>query len=514
MKEKAAKGECVLKLSADLVYAALKEQYPVKMMGKGSREMTLARPELYLDNSAEFLSDHLYLAAADQLPPLPRPEPGAVLVVIGEGSRLAGFRDRCCLIVIRGKADFFEVNSFLCRLFDRYYEWEKQLFDIFLTTADLREIVRCSAPIFGRPIHVLDASFRYLTAAEDQAQASLDPELMRSYLASSEMDMNRHGAVQVERTGAQYLYVNLFSCADSYLGCVYLEGGGKPFEPGCEALAEYLAHLLEKAIERNPAVLGGEQTTLKTALMNLVCGYPLTANQKWKLNLAGGRDAYLCLSLHSARPSSRLPRGYICSVFESAFQDAAAFPKKNTIVCFLKTESLADRRGDYHAALNRRLKQLLSETSGIAGISNSFTDLGSAGIAFAQAEAAIDSGMITNPDSELYYFQSYALISMIINSTGSLPAEAYFSERLQDLIRHDKTGPISYLDTLRVFLRSGQSYSKTAEELYIHRSTVVDRISRIERELRADLKDPDTRLQLEIILKAMEIEGIVRQGKE
>ena len=58
------------------------------------------------------------------------------------------------------------------------------------------------------------------------------------------------------------------------------------------------------------------------------------------------------------------------------------------------------------------------------------------------------------------------------------------------------------------------SYSQTAQELYIHRSTVVDRISRIEREVDVNLKDPDTRLQLEIILKAMEIEDKVQQSRE
>ena len=131
-----------------------------------------------------------------------------------------------------------------------------------------------------------------------------------------------------------------------------------------------------------------------------------------------------------------------------------------------------------------------------------------------QAEAAVESGKITNPGTRLFYFRSYALINMVINSMGNLPAQAYFTERLQALIRHDKVGPISYLDTLRTFLRTSMSYSQTAEELFVHRSTVVDRISRIERELDISLKDPDTRLQLEIILKAMEIEDMVHASKE
>ena len=88
-----------------------------------------------------------------------------------------------------------------------------------------------------------------------------------------------------------------------------------------------------------------------------------------------------------------------------------------------------------------------------------------------------------------------------------IPAEAYFSEQLQNLIKHDKTGPISYLDTLRVFLRNSMSYSQTAEELYIHRSTLIERLARIKRELNCDLEDPEQQLLLQILLKTQQIHG-------
>jgi DNA-binding PucR family transcriptional regulator len=56
------------------------------------------------------------------------------------------------------------------------------------------------------------------------------------------------------------------------------------------------------------------------------------------------------------------------------------------------------------------------------------------------------------------------------------------------------------------------SYTATAKRLYIHRSTLIDRISRIERELGIDLRDSDRRLQLEILLKAMSIEDLMRSN--
>ena len=55
------------------------------------------------------------------------------------------------------------------------------------------------------------------------------------------------------------------------------------------------------------------------------------------------------------------------------------------------------------------------------------------------------------------------------------------------------------------------SISAAARRLYLHRSTLEERISRIEKDLSVDLKDPDQRLQLQLLLKAMELE---RQMKE
>lgn len=498
-----------MKLNADVVYEGLKKKYPVTMSGPKSTQMTISRPELYLDNEVAFYAGHLYLATVEHLPVHPQLQKNAVIVVIGEGAKLFHYRDQCCLIVIQKDADFFEVNRCICQLFDRYYAWEQKLFDIFLDTADLQQIVACSEPLFGCSICVLDASFHYITKTESR----LEPEQIGTYLAEFELRTEKRGAFLLQFKDTEYLCVNLFDAASAYIGCVYFSGK----HPFCDAdftLAEFLARLIEKSIERDPSILTSEQSVLKTAFANLVNGYPLTANQKWALNVMQDGQHFVCITQYCANRASRPPRDYICGAFEREFSESYAFPKKNTIVCFLNVVPLTDKRRDYYAALNSRMSKFLRETNGIAGISNSFSDPYSACIAYMQAEAAVESEKITNPGTRLFYFRSYALINMVINSMGNLPAQAYFTERLQALIQHDKTGPISYLDTLRTFLRNSMSYSQTAEELYVHRSTVVDRISRIERELDISLKDPDTRLQLEIILKAMEIENMVRKSKE
>jgi DNA-binding PucR family transcriptional regulator len=81
----------------------------------------------------------------------------------------------------------------------------------------------------------------------------------------------------------------------------------------------------------------------------------------------------------------------------------------------------------------------------------------------------------------------------------------YFSEGLRCLAAHDAESDVSYLDTLRVYLNNNMSISKTAAALYIHRSTLLERITRIKRDLRIDLQNPDERLRIQILLKAMQV---------
>ena len=92
--------------------------------------------------------------------------------------------------------------------------------------------------------------------------------------------------------------------------------------------------------------------------------------------------------------------------------------------------------------------------------------------------------------------------------------EMFYSTGLKNLFRHDEHSPVSYFETLKVFLEENMNYTSTAEVLYIHRSTLVDRINRIERELGIDLKDYNERLHLQIIMKALELREILKGSEK
>ena len=82
----------------------------------------------------------------------------------------------------------------------------------------------------------------------------------------------------------------------------------------------------------------------------------------------------------------------------------------------------------------------------------------------------------------------------------------YYTEGMRRLKQHDEKSPVSYIETLRVYLDNNMSVTKATAKLFINRSTLIERLSRIKRELNCDLEDPDERLRIQILLKAEQLQ--------
>ena len=124
---------------------------------------------------------------------------------------------------------------------------------------------------------------------------------------------------------------------------------------------------------------------------------------------------------------------------------------------------------------------------------------------FLQASIALDKGSCLDESPLLYRFQDFALAELLENCTGEMPLEMYFTSGLRRLLAHDRDSAISYVQTLSVYLKHNMNVTHTAKALYIHRSTLLDRLERMKALLNEDLNDPDERLRIEMVLRALEL---------
>ena len=99
-----------MKLCAGILYWGLKEELKtVELHGAGSQELTLSRPEFYLDRTKTFERNRVYVCSADHLPTRPSLSANVCLVCLGQHWNLNGFYDRCSVIVVEADTDIFRV---------------------------------------------------------------------------------------------------------------------------------------------------------------------------------------------------------------------------------------------------------------------------------------------------------------------------------------------------------------------------------------------------------------------
>ena len=112
---------------------------------------------------------------------------------------------------------------------------------------------------------------------------------------------------------------------------------------------------------------------------------------------------------------------------------------------------------------------------------------------------------------EQQLFGDYVLDYMLANCCGDFDVESIVAPELVRLYNSKPSGP-EYLQTLRHFLDNDCHTTQTAEEMYLHRSTLIKRLDRI-REI-VDIESPERRLYLQICLHLPDIEQVLKNSTD
>lgn len=514
-----------MKLNADILYDNLKNKVAVELYGEKEKSLHLKRPEFYMKSGFPMLDDHVYLVKGSELPQRIRAGRKALLICIGDSPFLPQYYTKCMVLTVHENKDLFEIFNLLTQIYDRYESWEHKMHDILKSTANLYEMLVCSTEIFENPIFILNSSFRLLACSsynernfrETERQiwgendvAELPANVLNEFMELHEMSTHVKEPLLLNLLDTCTLNVNLFENGE-YAGCVTIHYDRRRHLNSDDALAAYLGELLEYALRKYSSVASSERSELRQALQDIIDGYQVSLAQRRVIDLSILQQQHVCIRIKFNASAIQIPTKYLCNMLEKEFRRSAAFEYDGSIVCLIEISAEQTVQNSYAEFLTKRLSMLLRSMDAYFGISDPFEDIYQTKLYYLQACAAMDNGRLFAPQQRFYFFQEFALKELIINAVGNLPIEMYYSEGLHRLKKHDETSAVSYIDTLRTFLDENMSITKTTARLYINRSTLIERLNRIKRELGCDLNDPDVRLRILILLKAEKLYKEIRK---
>ncbi|MGB8644336.1 MAG: helix-turn-helix domain-containing protein [Anaerolineae bacterium] len=103
------------------------------------------------------------------------------------------------------------------------------------------------------------------------------------------------------------------------------------------------------------------------------------------------------------------------------------------------------------------------------------------------------------------YFGDLGVYRLILPLLGSSELDAFVDQMLGDLIDYDRSKGGNLVETLSAYFQHNANLVQTAQALYLHRNTLLYRLQRAGEIGKFDLDNPETRLALQLALRAHDL---------
>lgn len=153
------------------------------------------------------------------------------------------------------------------------------------------------------------------------------------------------------------------------------------------------------------------------------------------------------------------------------------------------------------------LKPIIKQNRLSMGISLPVSDLYALDMFLKQAVSAIDYGKLfgdRKEDDDVYNFYDFA-IDYIIENNGVKDALYVCHPDILTILYSDTDSASDRMNTLRSYLNNERSLVNTAQELFVHRNTLVYRIKKITDMMRYDINDVYTRDYMKLSIKVIDL---------
>ena len=151
---------------------------------------------------------------------------------------------------------------------------------------------------------------------------------------------------------------------------------------------------------------------------------------------------------------------------------------------------------DVMEAFADRAARKMPERRVWVGVSDQVTDISNLRLSFRRARAAVT--MAENVNDSIQFFDKMGLYRLLYMVDDPLLLKSLSDHLLQPLLEYDEQHGGGYLETLESYLKNSGSIKAMADELFIHRNTILYRMTNIKKLLGSNLEDSRERMMFAI----------------
>ncbi len=452
-------------------------------------------------------SGTLYVAEAGSLPETFTADGSSALLCAGTPPR--DFPGRLLAVDLPLPALINAVN----RVFLRFQRLEKQLLEAATVAHSMQALVDVMQPFFPHDLSICTLDFRVIGRARgpdhllrdsglpqpDEA-GQLPPEVVSFFKNELQFSRIRNLREPFFYEPSIYTYrvhcMNVFYEGEPVCRITHPNPEGEPrsYDAGLiRFFAQYVQLVYESA--------GGDRDydpgdSLRDTLAELIRGRsfsPEALEQALAKRGWPGNGPFLCVCLcPSDRDIYNHTMPYYCRTIAAMSDSLCVFEYEDHIVFVVDL----NRHGGTVASFLAWNVEYMRDNFFLLGVSDVFRDMGQLRSYWQQARIALRVGREKEPTLWRHRFSELATTYMLSRIPGELDAEHLCSHQLLLLREYDRKNGTDYFATLKKYLETGMNAVETARQLYIHRATMMYRLSRIREISGVELENAAARLYL------------------
>ena len=512
-----------MNITARMIFDVLSEKYDATFFGaRNSTE--LKRPMLF-EPDQPLESGHIFVASNDYLPVKPDFSPKDLLICVGQEPRRVYTLGNFPVIWLKN-AKFLSAFNRIQEVYDNFVHWEQSLDKIIASTLDFAEITRISLPFIQNPIAILDEQFYHIAIARWKrgprgstnwkVEAPMFPLPMERINQVSEARSKNSNVLGIYTAGKSEMEKNPdlpedlrdsveLRCANLFvtgrhMGTITVASYNRPFRDSDDEIILFFKTKVEEALTRRANVRTVQTATLKSVISDYLKNEPVSNYRLQHVTI--NNQEFICAKVMQTGKNANLPVDYVCATIEGLLSGSVALEFASCIVVVVDFSLFPYEYEKFFELFNMFLKEMGYK----AGLSERFTSISEVAIHHKQAVCAYEIGTEVSPDESIYDFWDYALLYMLRYGQGDFSLKYIIPPELKTLQKKSQDSVVNYWGTLKCYLDNNMNASKTARDLYLHRSSFLVRLEQINAILGKNLDDPMKRLWYRMIMYLQDVE--------
>ena len=495
-----------MKLSLDILCDELSFLKPISNSKKNTCDMIYSGVQI-LNENIKPLNNYLKIIESDYVQKYSHDMEGllfidAPLQFVCEDIEYINFKNNISAIQL-----LTEVQS----VFQKYNVWEEELNEVTHNNGSIQEFCTVAGKVFDNPLIIYNNNLLVLALANDMPglpewefdQISKKPTLPLEILNDFKLDeefnetMSTHGSHLYAKhiLGCRGIYNNLW-VDGIYSGRVCIHELGRELQNKDYCLLNYVTNLIADMLKKNDSYKNKNIELLEKSFKDIMEGNKVNelffnkqlSEIQWIRN-----HSHICIQIMIEERDSRTSTlKYTCSKLENQFENSIVFSWLDSIIMIINLTKNPKSISDLLAELKIFLREGLFR-AGISMISNDFFKIRES---YIQTTLAVKVGEKIDPMYWYFHFDDYTVQAMFYELSKNISLEMFCDTSLYKLLEYDSENDTQLYDTLLIYLNSNMNIAHSAEKLYIHRSTLLYRLERINTLINIDLKNPDSRFKL------------------